>query len=148
MRRAWHEPFDGGRLPLAGLLAACVALVLNLGLREVSVRWLAVGHDQAVLSTMSVVTATLIGIVLAMLALAVFGHTQPRPFSVFRRFALAAFLLSCLGPVLAFYGALPGVGQVDSRTMGVLLGMNAVVLVAVLSFFMSIPRGRSYPSGY
>jgi hypothetical protein len=142
MNRTWHEPFDGRRVPLAALLAALVAVGVNLGLREVGDRWLDVQKDQTVLSLMSVIASTLVGVLAASLAIAVLGQTQARPFTVFRRLAIVVFLLSCIGPLLAFAGWLPSVDATSLATTLLLLAMNAATTVTCVALLSTMPRAR------
>lgn len=142
MNRSWNEPFDGRRIPLAGLLAAVVAVGVNLGLRETGERWLGVPADQPVLSLVSVVAATLIGVFMAGMAITVLGHTQPRPFMMFRRLGVIVLLVSCIGPLLGFAGWLPGVDTLSSTTMLLLLGMNAATTVVCVAMMTTMPRAR------
>jgi hypothetical protein len=142
VNRSWNEPFDGRRVPLAALLAAVIAAGVNLGLREAGDRWLGVPKDQAVLSLISVLAATLVGVFAATLAITVLGQTQARPFSAFRRLAAIVFLISCIGPLLAFAGWLPGVDTLSTATMLLLLAMNAATTVVCVAVLGSMPRAR------
>jgi hypothetical protein len=142
MNRSWHEPFDGRRVPLAALLAAVIAVGVNLGLREAGDLWLGVPKDQPVLSLVSVVAATLVAVFAASVAITFLGQTQPRPFTAFRRLAAIVFLISCVGPLLAFAGWLPGVDTVSTATMALLLGMNAATAVICVVILGTMPRAR------
>jgi len=142
MNRSWNEPFDGRRVPLAGLVAAIIAVGVNLALREMGERWLGIPPDQPVLSMTSVIAATVAGVFLACLAILALGHTQARPFTIFRRLAGIVFLLSCLGPLLAFAGWLPSVDKLSTSTMALLIGMNAATTIVCVVVFTTIPRAR------
>lgn len=147
MNRSWHEPLDGRRIPLAGLLAALVAAGVNVGLREASERWLGVPPDQAVLSLAVVLGATVGGVFLATLILTLLGETQARPFAIFRRLAAVVFLLASAAALLAYLGWLPRVPTVSYATMLVLVGMNAVTTISCIAFLTTLPRDRQ-PSSW
>jgi hypothetical protein len=115
---------------------------VNLALREAGERWLDVPSDQPVLSMTSVIAATVAGVFLACLAIAALGHTQARPFTIFRRLAGWVFLLSCVGPLLAFAGWLPLVDRLSAASMALLIGMNAATTIVCIAVFSTIPRAR------
>jgi hypothetical protein len=142
MNRSWNEPFDGRRVPLAALLAAVIAVGVNLGLREAGDLWLGAPKDQPVLSLVSVLAATLVAVFGATLAITMLGQTQARPFTAFRKLAAIVFVISCVGPLLAFAGWLPGVEALSTATMLLLLAMNAATAVVCVAVLGTLPRAR------
>jgi hypothetical protein len=130
------------RLPLAAIIAAAVAVGINLGVRAAGIRWMDVPADPSILSLRSVIIATLAGVLVATVCLYFLAHTQARPFSAFRVVVGVVFLASCLPPVVARFGWLPRVPAVDTATMLVLIGMNAATCVVVLATLTTFPRGR------
>jgi hypothetical protein len=148
MQRAWYQPMNPRRLPLAGVIGAAVAVAADLGIREAGERWLDVPPEQSVLSTTSIVVATVVAAFPATVLLAVLGQTQARPFSVFRRLALVVFLVSCLGPLFARLGWLPNVPQIDGDTFLVLMLMNVATAIILVTFLTTLPRRRESGAGY
>jgi len=142
VNRTWNEPFDGRRVLPAGLLTAVTATGANLGLREAGERWFDVPPDQPALSLVAAIAATLVGVFAACLVVAFLGSTQARPFTIFRRFAGIAFLVSCAGPLLGYAGWIPGMDPLSLSTMVLLLCMNTVTTVASIAFLPTMPRTR------
>ena len=146
--RTWHEPIAGRRIPLAGVLGAVVATAVNVGVLLAARRWFGIPADASVLSITVVAAATCGAAFVGSLVLAVLGQTQARPFTVFRRVAVAAFLVACAAAVLLYLGWLPRLGPVSAVELYVLLGMNTVTAVACVAFLTTMPRGRSYGGGF
>ena len=65
----WHEPIDTRRLPIAGLLAAVIAVGINIGLREAGRRWLSVPAAESLLSLLWLSVVTVGAVVVATLAM-------------------------------------------------------------------------------
>lgn len=147
MQRVWHQPMNVRRLPLAALLSALVAGAVDIGIRKAGELWLHVPSGQSVLSTSAILVTVVAATVIATVVLALLGQTQARPFSMFRGLALVVFLLSCLGPLMARLGWLPG-DQIDGDTFLVLMLMNVATAVVVVTFLTTLPRERARYVGF
>jgi hypothetical protein len=136
----WHEPIDTRRLPLAGLLAAVVAVGVNIGLREAGRRWLKVPVDEPLLSLVCIGAVTAGAVLLATLGMGALAHTQARPFTVFRSFAGVVLLATCAAPLLARTGWIAAIGPVSTHTMAVMLLMHLVTAAVIVAFLTTLPR--------
>jgi hypothetical protein len=136
----WHEPIDTRRLPLAGLLAAAVAIGVNVALREAGRRWLKVPADEPLLSLVLIGALTAAAALVGTLGMAVFAHTQARPFTVFRAFAGVVLLVSCAGPLLARTGWIHTIGPTTTPTMAVMLLLHLVTTAVIVAFLTTLPR--------
>lgn len=136
----WHEPIDTRRLPLAGLLAALIAVGVNIGVREAGRRWLNVPANEPLLSVFWVSVVTVGAVVAATLGMGAFAHTQARPFTVFRGFAGVVLLASCAGPLLARSGWIAAIGQVSTHTMAVMLLMHLLSTAVIVILLTTLPR--------
>jgi len=137
----WHEPIDTRRLPLASLIAAAVAVGVNIGLREAGRRWLKVPVDEPLLSLVPIGAVTVGAVVLAMLGMGVLSRTQARPFTVFRTFAGVVLLVSCAGPLLAKTGWFASMGATNTYTMALMLLMHLTTAAVIVIFLTTLPRG-------
>jgi|GEM_PF-2760814 len=146
--RTWHEPIAGSRIPLAGLLSAIVATGANLGLLFAGRRWLEVPTDLPVLSPTVVIAVTCGTVFLGSLVLGLLGQTQARPFTIFRRLTAAGFVVACAVAVVLYLGWLPALQPVSYVILFVLVGMNAVTALVTVAFLTTMPRDRTYRSGF
>jgi hypothetical protein len=136
----WHEPIDTRRLPLAGMLAAVVALGLNVGLSEVGRRWLDVPKDEQLLSLVSIRVTTVAAVAVAAFGLGALAHTQARPFSAFRSLAAIVLLISCIGPLAARAGWIPDIATISTPAMTIMLVMHVATTAVIVAFFTTLPR--------
>jgi drug/metabolite transporter (DMT)-like permease len=136
----WHEPIDTRRLPLAGLLAALIAVGVNIALREAGRHWLNVPASEHLLSLLWVSVVTVGAVVVATLGMELFAHTQARPVTVFRGFAGVVLLASCAGPLLARSGWIAAIGHVSTHTMAVMLLMHLLSAAVIVILLTTLPR--------
>jgi hypothetical protein len=140
----WHEPIDLRRLPLAGLLAAVIAVGINIGLREAGRRWLGVPASEPLLSLFWVSAVTAGAVVSAILCMGLLAHTQARPFTAFRGFAGVVLLASCAGPLLARSGWIKVFGHVSTHTMAVMLLMHLLSAAVIVILLCTLPRAYEH----
>jgi len=136
----WHEPIDTRRLPIAGLLAAAIAVGINIGLRESGQRWLSVPAAEPLLSLWWVSVVTVGAVIAGTLAMGALAHTQARPFTVFRGFAGVVLLASCAGPLLARSGWITAIGHVSTHTMTIMLLMHLLSAAVIVILLTTLPR--------
>jgi hypothetical protein len=135
-----RERFSRQRLTLAALLALLVALVVNLLLRTIAVKFGA--RSGNVLSTWSVVITTVFAVAAGAVGLAMLARRAARPYMAFRRLAVVVFVLSLAGPLAARLGLAPGAPTVGTGTFVALLLMNAATTAIVVGFLTTMPRRR------
>lgn len=138
----WHEPIDTRWIPLAALIAAVIALAVNIALREVGRQWLDVPADERLLTLLSISITTLAAVAFGAVGLAALAQTQARPFSVFRALAGVVLLVSCVGPLVARLGWIPGVESITTPTMLLMLLMHIATTVVIVAFLTTLPRAR------
>jgi undecaprenyl pyrophosphate phosphatase UppP len=139
----WHEPMDARRLPLAGVLAAILAVGVNAGVRQAGRHWLQVPPGEPALSLLRIISTSLAAVVVATLALGVLSRTQARPFSVFRTLSAVVLLASCAVPLIARLGWLPGVSRLSTATMTTLLLMHLASAAVIVAFLTTLPRASA-----
>ena len=115
------------RLPRAAGLASVVAVVADLVVYFVArALWGVPGEYAAFFNPIAIVATVLVGVVIAVVGLAILARLTRRPLRIFVPAAVVVTLLSLAGPLQALAGAMPGFPAATTATGLAMVAMHLV----------------------
>jgi hypothetical protein len=132
-----QERFSMRKLLWVGPLTIIVAAIANLLVRAIAVAFFGVPDGFTYFQAPSVVTSTVIGILLALLAFFLVGRFARHPVQFYRILALVALILSFGSPIMALTGLFPIAGM-SAPIFWTMIAMHCVAAVVAVGLLTTL----------